>query len=441
MNVVLVNPTTGPRKRSDMEEYLGICYLASALRRHGHDVWLLDASLFRWSTSRTARELLRAKDRFQMVGISVHQMAAPHAFRLARILRENGYAGHICLGGHFPSFKYGDVLRHAAEVDAVVVGEGEETLAQLVASLEGGADIRNVLGIAWRKDGEVAFNGPRPLISDLDALPFPARDNLALAPEGSRVAAILSSRGCYGRCSYCSVTHFYRLSPGKVWRGRSPENVVEEMEILARDHKVSEFSFVDDNFVGPGPKGTERARAIADEIVRRGLKVRYSISTRPDQVERDLFNHLKSSGLKGVFIGVESGLQKDLDYYRKGVTTERNRQAVKTISSLGLDCVIGFIPFHRSSTFGDFVENLLFFGELGVPRATADPLCVLVGTEIHRQMAQDGVLFGPFYDPQYRFLDRRIAFLAKLIAVNNRLRLHVGNLKEAVFSSIASRRR
>ena len=92
-------------------------------------------------------------------------------------------------------------------------------------------------------------NRPRPLIGDLDQLPFPARDYLSIAYKRYHHAVVAASRGCYHRCSFCQIAQFYRQSQGSPYRTRSARNIADEVEMLVKEHGVRSIFFVDDEFI------------------------------------------------------------------------------------------------------------------------------------------------------------------------------------------------
>jgi len=140
--------------------------------------------------------------------------------------------------------------------------------------------------------------------------------------------------------------------------------VVDELEILARDFNVSRFDFQDDNFVGPGERGRRRAMAIAEQICRRGIDLKFRIMCSADAVTHDVVSRLMDAGLYSVFVGIESGSQTRLTAYRKG-TVEQNIRALDVLDRLGIlaKSEIGFIMFDPSGSLEEIEENLAFLRE------------------------------------------------------------------------------
>ncbi|MCD6407326.1 B12-binding domain-containing radical SAM protein [Candidatus Aerophobetes bacterium] len=411
MKILLVDPPCTSRVWEPHSEHLGIGYLASELREEGFDAEIMDAGLLRWSPTRTCREILKRKP--DILGISVVQPAVKNTFFIVKFLREKGLKSHICLGGHFVTLKTEAVLQNFPSVDSVVYGEGDITFPLLVKKISNNEDWKCIEGIGYREEGRVVINPPRPLVENLDGLPFPARDTLPLVLRWGRNPIVITSKGCYGKCIFCGPRAFYEKSPGRKWRGRSAENVLEELEYLYKKWEVEVVDFLDDNFFGPGEKGKKRAEDIAKGLIKRKIPVKFSIECRVDNVERELFSLLKKAGLYEVRLGVESGVQKILDRYGKGVTVEDNKKAVKTLKELGIDCKIGFIPADPWMNFEEFLENGQFLRELGSPSAfNITRLSVVAGTPLEEILRKEGKLIEKsFYEFDYYFSDKKVKFL------------------------------
>lgn len=441
MKVVLVNLSHPGIRPEDEEEHLGLGYLAAVARRTGHDAEIIDGTLERLPPPRLARLCLEdagSGGPATLIGVSViFQESIPAAMSLVAELRRGGFEGHIVVGGHPPTFLWRELCREHAGFDSVAVGEAEETFAELLAAVAAGRDRAGIAGLVDAAAVRQAASGEssasaaaaagltlRPLVADLDTLPFPARDTLpafiARSP-GARVASVLRSRGCYGSCSFCDTRAFYAASPGSAWRVRSAASVTDEIEALVRDHGVQAIRFWDDNFMGPGKRGREAAEELARELIRRrahGLPaVRFSFECRVTDVDTDLFRLLKEAGLGRVFLGVEAMTQRQLDYFDKKVTVADNRRALVTLEELGLEVVIGLIMFDPETTVEELNTNLAFlkesFGAWGsVKSKVAAPwnrLAVYPGTPLEATLREQGRLKGDYVRYDYDFADPTVA--------------------------------
>ncbi len=424
-DVLLVNsPSEYQLPPSSRKDHVGIGYLASTLRAAGFSVELLDTPMLDWGVERTLEAIRPIEAR--VVGISALQAQARGTVGIVQGLRAAGSRVPIVLGGQFPTFCWEKLLSDVPEIDAIVRGEGEVPLVGLVRRLLSDEPWQDVPGVAYLRDGEVVANPPPPLIHDLDGLPFPARDTLPAVRSIGAMVSVSSSRGCTSRCTFCSTPAFYRLSKGPVWRPRSPGNVVEEIRQLVQDHDVHQFIFVDDNFIGAGERGRQRAAEIAEQMIRAGLDVEFFLSCRVDAVEEELFALLKRAGLTTVGLGVESGNQRQLDTYGKGATVEDNRQAIQKLRKLGIVPGIGFIMADPYFTPEEMLENLRFLKEVGVKLSELTyplgELWLFDGTAIIEQLREEGRLRGDYLNGySYEPVNKRFYSLYRAAARLRRL--------------------
>ena len=287
-------------------ENLGTRYLAAVLRQNGFAV-----ELAAFSTpdemAAVVEQAVRAQPR--LIGLSIiFQYRAPEFLELAGELRRELPGCHITAGGHFPSFAAGELLRDAPQLDSIVRGEGELTLLELMRALDAPGAWPHILGLSYRHAGAVGNNPPRPLIADLDSLPFPARDVPPQSYLGLGFSPVVGSRGCYRDCAFCSIRAFYGAGRGNPQRFRSVPNLVAEMQQLYDRFGVRFFVFNDDEWFPPGAARLARVAALARELRRRRLDVIMSIKCRADDVEEDLFRRLLDMGVVRAYVGVESGL-------------------------------------------------------------------------------------------------------------------------------------
>ena len=388
---------------------LGLGYLAAVLRQAGHQVLLRDVET-------DPDDILRAVQDADpiLIGFSlIFQLYVDRLGALARHLRHHGITCHFTMGGHFPSLSYQHTLKLIPELDSVVRFEGEVTLRELVDRLSAGRDWRDIQGIAYPRDSTVVANPLRPLIVDLDELPYPARDFPPEAVLGRSALPLLASRGCARTCSFCSIHTFYRTAPGKVVRTRKPQQVAEEMHALHQERGVSIFLFQDDDFPLFGPVWRRWAMEFLEELHRKNLpgRVIWKISCRADAVEHALFASLRQAGLYLVYLGLESGNEDGLRTLNKGVTVEQNLRAVSTLKQLDITCEFGFMLFDPSSTFQSVRANVEFLRTVlgdGSGAAVFGRMLPFDGTPIQAALQQAGRLRGDLRSPDYAFLDPRL---------------------------------
>ena len=234
-----------------------------------------------------------------------------------------------------------DSTDHAAEylahgADAVILGEGEVTLQELVQRWGDRTAWHDVPGIAFFEGDSVRTNAKRAVMRDLDALPLPAWDLIDVSPyrdiwmasQGFFSLNVATTRGCPFKCNWCAKPIY-----GNRYNVRSPEHVIRELELL-RDRFRPDHLWMCDDIFGLKPGWVQRFRDLVKE---RGLKLRYKIQSRADLLlENDTIAALAESGLHEVWIGAESGSQKILDAMDKGITTEQIAQARALLKKHGV---------------------------------------------------------------------------------------------------------
>ncbi len=342
-------------------EHLGLGYIASSLREKGYSVKIIDGYLEGLTCDETTEAINNVVHR--MLGIS----ASHHAFEELRFILDHlkcTTCKHVFLGGPFPTLAYQELLASIEGVDSICLGEGESTSVELVEKVLNGQEWQNVAGIAFRRDGQIIRTSPRALIQDIDTIPFPARDTLPTVLANGGAPHLLTSRGCYGNCTFCSLPELSSYNIGPRRRIRSAKNLIDEIEYIVRKWNPREIFFVDDYFVYE----SDRARAIeiAEGIIQRGLKVNFSFSCGPNDVDKELFLILKKAGLSAVYLGIESGIQEGLDRMNKKTTVEQNKKAIKILNQLQIKIVIGFIMFEPESSLDDIKRNVAFLEEMGL---------------------------------------------------------------------------
>jgi anaerobic magnesium-protoporphyrin IX monomethyl ester cyclase len=395
-------------------ENIGIEYIAACARACGFDVGMINAGLYGLTVDDVIRII---KDsRFKVLGISTIHWTMDSALRIAKAARDAHPGSHIILGGIEAALSAEQILRNHISIDSIGMSEGEPTVTSLLSALTEEKNWRDISGLAFRDGDSVAFSARAPLIDPLDSLPFPARDDIVAVIEAGGPVSISSSRGCFGRCSFCSVRAFYSLSSGRPWRGRSPSSVISEMQELYERYNIRLFSFIDETVVGPGDNGHERLRELAALIRQSGIKVDFFMTVRADQVERGLFRELKEAGLKKVEIGIESMASSQLKRYSKNVRVRDNRRALKVLEDLGIAVEVFMIPFDSGVTPDELKKNLEFYSrrfENGSCRYDVAPLSMgnylypYPGTGTRTLYEQQGWLDGEHYLP-FRAEDGRM---------------------------------
>lgn len=378
-------------------EYMGVAYLIAVARRDGHRCMLVTISPD--EDSAIIPQIAQSNPR--LIGITLFSATLPRAIALGRALRAQlGSGVHICAGGPVATFAAERLLESPDWyfLDSVVRGEGESVISALIAAVLNGKPVSHIAGVATRDRPESLDSLAAP-IRDLDSIPWPARDQLENSRQSLSVATVLTSRGCTGRCTFCGAKHAgNNIARTKVWRGRSPRDIVDEVAFLASRYDVDTFSFEASSYEDPGGKvGKERMQRIAEEILARGLNIYYGINTQAcswTEDDSDLLQLLYRSGLETVFVGVESGSDRLLGLMKKRSSVEDNRRAIRLFRQNLVYAHLGLIMFHPYADWRDLEDNANFiFEHMGYQlyRFTSR-LALYPGAEIVGQMAADDLL-------------------------------------------------
>lgn len=429
MKVLLVKPPE-PQKADNtisghIIEHLGIGYIASMLRKNGYEVQIVDGRISELNLGQVEELILSTK--FDVLGISIpYQWSMPEVLGLTKKLRERGMRNPLFVGGHPATFFYKEILEEENGVDFVCLGEGEYSVLQLVQAIESNTSYGDIKGIAFKQDGQIVFTGYRELITDLDELPFPARDTLAELLQKSPYVSIsiCGSRGCsWSSCSFCDVQSFYKLCNGKKWRGRSIKNIVDEIELLQKEYGHSKFSFVDDDFFGPKKIREKRITELCKEIEKRDLHIHFSLLCNVRDIDEPMLTRMKQDGLYGLFLGVESGVQRCLDTFHKGVTVEENRSAIVRAQKLDLGVACGSIFIDPYTKLDEIKENVRFWagvGEMSMEKYKS--LMIFQGTPLLEKLKSEGKLIYEDYDYSYdHVLPTDVAMVNKCVLKLNDL--------------------
>lgn len=276
-------------------------------------------------------------------------------------LRAHKQIAFIC--GKSASVEYHYILKYL-NADFVFLGEVEKTLSDIIKiskkknSIQY-SDFFDVEGIAYFFDGKIEKRKRFISEKNMDDLPFPKYQYLR--NKGYSVCVLESSRSCHGKCNFCEGYLFRKFTGNLAYRAKSPERITDEMKYIIQTYGTRIFAFSDDNFFCDGNYGKERALKIAEIIINKNLKNRFTIECRADDIDYEIFRILKKAGLRRVFVGLESGSQRVLDRYNKGTTVEDNCRAIEILHSLNIQCVPGYILFDPKTTLEELKETIRFF--------------------------------------------------------------------------------
>ncbi|RLF26601.1 MAG: hypothetical protein DRN01_04410, partial [Thermoplasmata archaeon] len=304
--VLLINP---PFQRLLYAErpYIpyGLLYIATFLQKNGIKSKVYNADLRTNNTvNQESEEIWKEiehvvkREKPDVVGIGVLTPQYASALKVASIVKNFDRDIPVIFGGVHSTFM-ADEVALGENVDIVVRGEGEETTLDIVKTLIKGESLKNVSGITYRKNKKIVRNPDRPLIKNLDILPFPDRElliNKRFYPH-SEFGVITPSRGCPYRCTFCSSNAFWG------YRTRSAENIVDEIEYLKDRYHLLDFWLEGDSFLII----RRHVLQLCKELKARKLHIMWGAMARVDQIDKELIKEMKSSGFCNISLGCESG--------------------------------------------------------------------------------------------------------------------------------------
>jgi radical SAM superfamily enzyme YgiQ (UPF0313 family) len=366
---------------------LGLAYMAAVLRNRGYEVLIVDANVLRLSNERVIKCLREFEP--DIVGITSNIVLARACVELSGMV-DRSLGRPVIIGGPHATSTAGKTLVDSGAL-CVVRGEGEETIADL---LENADSLPRVAGISFISEGKVVHNPDREFIGDLDSLPFPAYDLLpGLKSYTSRsrripMAPLLTHRGCPYDCIYCNKDIF-----GKIFRHRSPENIVKEIEFLVGNYGVKGIDVLDDNFTFLPDKAEE----ILDLLIERKIDVSINLQVgiRADRLSRVLIGKMKKAGVNKVGVGIESADENVLRAARKSLDLRKVEQAVQWLREEGM-VVSGFFMLGLPLETAEGIEKTIEYAKRLNPHLANFSITVpFPGTELYRMIEKDGRFIKP----------------------------------------------
>jgi radical SAM superfamily enzyme YgiQ (UPF0313 family) len=363
---------------------LGLCSLAAYLETGGHEIRIIDAEAEGLDTTQVVERIDAAHP--DMVGITATTPMMPGTEVLAKEINDRLNIPVVLGGPHVTAMPL-ETLRRCQHFDYGVYGEGEETFLDLVNHLEKGGEVKGIKGLVYREKGEVVKTELRPLLKDLDALPFPDRGLLTLenyrwsVPKKgtTKFTTIMSTRGCPFHCVFCSQSTVF----GREVRYRSPENVLDEMEEIVENFGVRHLVFIDDTLTLKRQRVVEICRGILE----RGLEVTWEGWTRAHTVDEELLRLMKKAGLVRISFGIESGNPRILKAIKKGVSLEAIKRAYRMAKRVGLETRGSVMLGHPFETRQTAIETLEFIRSLEeCDQVHINIMTPYPGTELYRMI-------------------------------------------------------
>jgi len=350
----------------------GLLSLDAVLREAGHQVTLANLSGFGWDR---VRQLL-AELRPEAVGISQFTHNRVDSLRLARLAKELDPDCFVLIGGPHATHTWHDLLQGHPELDAVVLGEGEATLLELLEARAAGTPLAAVAGIACREEGKTIRSAARAPIADLDLLPLPG-----LATSGAvgvdfrrQLEFVITSRGCPASCLFCSSPLFW----GRGVRFRSPASVVQEIRTLKERYGLIYFSFRDDTFTADRRRVLEICRLLQEER----LHILWNCQSRVTAVDEEMLVAMKRAGCECIQFGVESGSPEMLKALGKRILPADVERAAAAVRRVGINLSVYLITGIPGEGEADLQQTVRLIDRIRPQDGQVSPLVYYPGTEL-----------------------------------------------------------
>lgn len=397
MKVMLVFPRFKYRS-GDLP--LGLAYIASHLRAHTRaEVSILDAT-FHPSMSYVSSRI--EKEKPDIVGIYFDTIMYNDGLKIAEIAKK--FCSFVVAGGPHATILPDTLIDH---VDVVVIGEGEETVKEIVEKYPE-RDFSQIKGIWYKKNNEIIRTPPRPPLENLDALEFPARDlfefekyikhwhTLDSINTNIRGANILASRGCPYNCSFCQPT--LRRIFGEKVRTRSIGNIIDEIKYLKEKYAIDALFFHDDTLTADSKWITQ----FCEKLRRDDLEILWSCNARINTLNKELMKTMYDLGLRQLHIGVESGSQRVLDeVYQKGIKIGDIHRVIDDAREIGIRILCFFMIGAPTETEKEIKQTIRFACSLNATEITATICSPLPGTHLYNRMKDKYEISGNFSDFDY----------------------------------------
>ncbi len=354
--IVLINPARHFIANEHGLGYLiplGLVCIGGPLIDAGFTVKLIDHDLYGWPMEKLIQELIDFKADYILLGHSGSTAAHKTAIKTIRAVHQQLPQIRVVYGGVFPSYADQLVMRECEEIDVIVRGEGEQTVVGLIRTWEQTDDLSGVDGITWRKGHEIIVNRSRKPIQNLDEYRpgWELVDWPRYSMFGFKSAAGLQfSRGCTLTCVYCGQWMFW-----KKWRHRSPENIVEQLKILAQRYGVKIVWFADENFAAD----RDVAKQILEQIVEADLGLSLNLNMTAADVVRDadLIPLYKRAGVDYIVMGVETLKDELITSIRKNNPFEISKEAVSLLRENNIISLTNLIYGLEEESWGTIFEK------------------------------------------------------------------------------------
>ena len=335
------------------EEHCGLAFLKAFIEKNKIETEILDAYALHLTLQETLIKLNnwieKNKKDILFIGISPFVTSHESFVTVGEFIRKKEKKCYIFAGGHYASLNREILITKYKWLDAIIVGEGELTLLEFIYK---GLN-KNIPGLYIGQSREEFIQRER--IKNLDELPFQSRYLLADQLDGQPMT-ITTSRGCYGDCSFCSISSFYKMNGEIKQTFRSADSVAEEIKMLVKNYRIDSLKIVDDNFF------RDNSDSFLEELSNKiaNLKLSIRLSARPNDITENRARLLKKMGATIIGIGAESADKKSLKFFNKGIEIDSSDKAIELLNKNRITCLVNYIMFNPIIDLKGLEKNLKF---------------------------------------------------------------------------------
>jgi len=394
----------------------GNAYIAATLLKYGHDVEIYAQDVHHYPESHLKEKL--DNEHYDVVGLSFigGYYEYKKALKISEAINNSKNRPFYIIGGFGPSPAPHYFLKKTG-ADAIVKGEGENTVIDLLNHLEEKKDLKDVLGIAYRTGDETFVNPPRPLIEDVDSIPMPAYHlfdvnhyRLLRMPNCSKtdfIMPVLSGRGCTFTCNFC-----YRMDKG--FRARSNEAIIEEIKYLQKDYGITYIAFSDELLMS----SIGRTMSLCEDLIKADLNIKWDCNGRLNYAKPKVLELMKKSGCVFINYGIEAFDDQILKNMDKVLTTKQIERGIQETLKMGIspgyNIIFGNIDETRE-TLMQGVDFLLKYDD-GAQLRTIRPVTPYPGSPLYYHAIKEGLIkdVEDFYENKHTNSDLMTCNFTKL---------------------------
>ncbi len=371
---------------------IGMAYISSVLIRHGHEVEIYNQDMHHYPESHLQQYL--DDNQFEVVGLSFigGYYQYKKALKISEAINRSKNRPFFLIGGHGPTPEPEYFLKKTG-ADAIVMGEGEITIVELMEALKQKSSLHQIKGLAFRQNNQVIINASRPLIDDIDSIPFPEYRlfpieyyrllRMPRCRKSDFVMPFLSGRGCTFKCNFC-----YRMDEG--FRPRGNESIIEEIKLLKKDYGITYIAFADELLMS----SKERTISLCNDFIKHKIDVKWDCNGRLNYAKKEVLDLMKKAGCVFINYGIEAMDDQILKNMNKALTT---KQIIKGIDatleagiSPGLNIIFGNIGENKE-TLQKGVDFLLRYDD-GAQMRTIRPVTPYPGSPLYAYAIEKGLL-------------------------------------------------